>query len=196
MWLRINSPFLPDTDESDYLIEQYQDIMDVCNATMPPSLIRALPAYANAPAPTYIPPGTGSGNVTASSNGSACAGQTIVTGNTKRDETRLTPANFEITGSLGHSTSIARIKRTSIGSCDFISQHYGVTTGDVQSITGTDDCSFGGSSICVPLRCQISQVKDNDTWSVSLMCAIDCISEADTSPVFPSQVRCPAMHLL
>ncbi|KAJ8124182.1 hypothetical protein ONZ43_g37 [Nemania bipapillata] len=58
LWWRINSPFLPDTDYSDYLIEQFQDIKDVCNVTMPDSLIRTLPSYAAAPSPTILPPGT------------------------------------------------------------------------------------------------------------------------------------------
>ena len=170
MWTRINSPFLPDTDESDYLIGQYQDILDVCNATMPPSLIRALPAYPDAPTPSYLPPGTDPGTVTSPMNDSSCAGQTVTTANTKRDAAELPLAELEISESLRDSTSIARVKRASGGSCDSLSQTYGVTTGSVQSITGTEDCSLNGSSICVPLRCQVAQVKNNDLWSVSILC--------------------------
>ena len=45
----MSSPYLPDSDHIDYLIEQYQDIIDVCNATMPELVIRDPPFYGDAP---------------------------------------------------------------------------------------------------------------------------------------------------
>ena len=45
---RMSSPYLPDSDYSDYLISQYQDILDVCKATMPELIIRNLPSYGDA----------------------------------------------------------------------------------------------------------------------------------------------------
>lgn len=77
MWHRINSPFLPDTDYSDFLIDQFQDIQDVCNITVtsPETYIRPLPNYAAAPAPSYLPIGTDPNNNTTSPT--SCAGQSI-----------------------------------------------------------------------------------------------------------------------
>lgn len=46
---RMSSPYLPDSDYSDYLVAQYQDILDVCAATMPELIIRDLPFYGDAP---------------------------------------------------------------------------------------------------------------------------------------------------
>ena len=71
MYQRLNSPYLPDHDYSDYLIQQYQDILDVCNATqtMPELVIRAPPDYATAVPPLLNISGTGD---------SSCTGQTIV----------------------------------------------------------------------------------------------------------------------
>lgn len=136
MWYRINSVFLPDADYSDYLIEQYQDIQDVCQMSMPDSVVRALPNYPAAPSPTYLPPGTdpAANDTTPEPTGSAtCSGQTLSPG-----------------------TSGA-------GSCDGLSQAHGVTTGDLQAVTGNTDCSFT-DSICVPDACTLQQVTGSASW--------------------------------
>ncbi len=164
MWWRINSPFLPDNDESDSLIEQYQDITDVCNVTMPPSLIRALPSYAAAPSPTYLPPDTDPNANSTTSTGATCGGQTISASTTKRDERKSAERGPGLVDLEDDHGGYARVKRASTGSCDALSQTYGVTTGDLQSITGTDDCLINTSSICVPLKCEVSQVGNNQSW--------------------------------
>ena len=45
---RMSSPYLPDSDYSDYLVAQYQDILDVCKASMPELVVRSLPFYGDA----------------------------------------------------------------------------------------------------------------------------------------------------
>lgn len=54
MYQRLNSPYLPDHDYSEYLISQYQDILDVCNYSMnmPELVITAPTVYAEAVPPT------------------------------------------------------------------------------------------------------------------------------------------------
>ncbi|CAF9915092.1 MAG: hypothetical protein ALECFALPRED_009976 [Alectoria fallacina] len=42
-------------------------------------------------------------------------------------------------------------------------QTFGVTTGDLHSISGKDNCSFNTSSICVPLECEVAQLGNNQT---------------------------------
>ena len=71
MYQRLNSSYLPNHDYSDYLIQQYQDIFDVCNATqtMPELVIRASPNYATAVSSLLNISGTGD---------NSCTGQTIV----------------------------------------------------------------------------------------------------------------------
>lgn len=131
MWHRINSIFLPDTDYSDYLIEQYQDIQDVCQISMPETVVRALPAYAAAPNATYLPPGTDpANNSSAPSAGSGnCTGQT------------LSPSS---------------------SGCDSLSQQYGVTTGDLQAATNSDDCTISDTT-CVPSACTLKQINIGDS---------------------------------
>jgi len=72
MYRKLISPYLPDHDFSDYLIGEYQDILDVCNYSnaMPELIIRALPDYSTAVPPTL--------NLSAVSNNTVCTGQTIV----------------------------------------------------------------------------------------------------------------------
>ena len=79
MWYRVNSLFLPDTDYSDYLIEQYQDIQDICQVTLPDTIIRALPRYDTAPNITILAPGTDpANNLTAPSYSSGnCSSQIL-----------------------------------------------------------------------------------------------------------------------
>lgn len=45
----MSSPYLPDSDYSDYLVDQYQDILDICKTSMPELVVRALPYYEDAP---------------------------------------------------------------------------------------------------------------------------------------------------
>ncbi|KAI1827702.1 hypothetical protein F4861DRAFT_535908 [Xylaria intraflava] len=160
MWWRINSPFLPDSDYSDYLIEQFQDIKDVCNVTVLDSLIRALPAYAAAPTPTFLPPGTDP-NENGSYTG-PCNGQVIASSAVRRDDSAVHEADKQVVLPNDFSGP-ARIERAASGSCDALSTKYGVPTGGLQAATASDDCSITSSSICVPLSCQISQVSAGQT---------------------------------
>lgn len=174
MWWRINSPFLPDTDESDDLIAQFQDITDVCNRTLPLTVIRAPPSYPAAPPPVTLPPGTDPNENSTNTSGATCVGQTISSGNTKRDEAQVERRDNEMVELEEDYSGYARVKRAAAGACDSLSQTYGVTTGDLQSASGTDDCSFTASSICVPLKCEVTQVGDNqscDTIIASLSTA-------------------------
>jgi hypothetical protein len=66
----VSSIFLTDSDHSDYLIDQLQDIEDVCSTVLPEVTIRNLPPYPVAPITTTP---TTSAPVTTST----CAGQTV-----------------------------------------------------------------------------------------------------------------------
>lgn len=166
MWWRINSQYLPDTDYSDYLIDQYQDILDVCNVTnIPESIIRPLPEYPQAPNVTYLLPGSDPASNDTSNANVTCNGQTISPG---------------------------------AGGCNALSSEYGVTTGDLQAVTDTDDCS-ASDDVCVPLSCTLSQVTGNTSW-YDIMFPGTCRVHADGTQVtalllhFP-QVLWMSQHL-
>lgn len=71
MYQRLVSPYLPDQDYSDYLVSQYQDILDVCNYTsnLPELVIQAAPNYEPATPPQLNLPG---------STDLGCTGQNIL----------------------------------------------------------------------------------------------------------------------
>jgi LysM repeat protein len=77
MWYRLNSNYLPDTDTTDWLIQQYLDIQDICQIKMPDTVIKALPGYAPAPNVTWQAPGTDPANNGTDPGSANCTGQTV-----------------------------------------------------------------------------------------------------------------------
>ncbi|KAK1996885.1 hypothetical protein LX36DRAFT_99339 [Colletotrichum falcatum] len=136
----VTSIFLPDTDYSDYLVDQIFDIQDVCNTTIPEFTVRVPWDYDAAGPLSSVGLGSSTTAVaTATSPTPAatttCIGQTIGSaGASKRD------------GGLDWS------KRSSPGlgtrqasSCDELSSRYGVSTGALQWSTNSDTCAVSGS---------------------------------------------------
>ncbi|KFY96630.1 hypothetical protein V500_02364 [Pseudogymnoascus sp. VKM F-4518 (FW-2643)] len=143
MWHRINSIFLPDTDYSDYLIEQYQDIQDVCQISMPETVVRALPAYAAAPNATYLPPGTDPANNSSAPSASSgnCTGQTLSPSSSDCDslsqQYRVTTGDLQAATNSDDCTisdticvpSACTLKQINIGdSCDALATAYTTST--------------------------------------------------------------------
>lgn len=149
---RISSPYLPDSDYSDYLISQYQDIVDVCNATMPDLVIRAPPQYENAPP-------QGPGLTFGTNNATASASNTTIQGPYPMNGTSIngtSAINNTCQGQLIQSSTI----RTG---CNNLAQKYSTTTGDLQAAIGNDNCSIT-APVCVPAACTLKQVPANATW--------------------------------
>ncbi|KAI0888396.1 uncharacterized protein GGS22DRAFT_155744 [Annulohypoxylon maeteangense] len=172
LWHRINSLFLPDNDYSDYLIQEYQDIQDVCQIAMPESVVRALPGYAAAPNATFLPPGTdpannssapsaGSGNCTTqllSPGLSGCDTLSQKYGVTTGD---LQTASNSDTCTISNSTclpSACTLKQVSEGdTCDSLSKALSTSTLNVTitlfqswnpNIIGLCDSLLTGQYIC------------------------------------------------
>lgn len=123
LYYRVTSNYLPDADYSEYLVDQLQDIADVCSTSIPDVTLRELPTYDTIPTVTSSP--------TSAAPVATCSGQII-------------------------SSASAPV------GCDAISTKYGVTTGNIQSATNNDSCTFS-SSICLPLGCGLIQTKSGDT---------------------------------
>ena len=47
--------------------------------------------------------------------------------------------------------------------CDTLSQKYGITTGDLEAISGSDTCSISTTS-CFPLGCSLQRIASGATW--------------------------------
>jgi hypothetical protein len=125
----VTSIFLADSDHSDYLIDQLQDIEDVCSTQLPEVTIRNLPPYE----PALV---TATATTSAPPTASTCAGQTVSSGS----------------------------------GCNSLSATYGVTTGDLQSLTGNTTCQIT-SAVCLPAACALELVASGqtcDTMAASL----------------------------
>ena len=159
---RISSPYLPDSDYSDYLISQYQDIIDVCNATMPDLVIRAPPEYENAPPP-------GPGLTFGTNNATISAGNTTSHAPYPMNTTIHGPypmnsTSVNGTGAISNTCQGQLIQPSNIRTtCNDLAQAYSVTTGDLQSATGNDDCRLT-APVCVPAACTLKKVPANATW--------------------------------
>ncbi|GIK01364.1 hypothetical protein Aspvir_005398 [Aspergillus viridinutans] len=74
LYQRVTSPFLPVSNYSDFLVDQLQDIGDICSTTLPNITTRDVPTYQPAPTPTVTR------NVTATTSPTVtptCLGQMI-----------------------------------------------------------------------------------------------------------------------
>lgn len=155
-YLRLASPYLPDLDHSDYLVEQWFDILDVCNATssIPDLLVRTLPFYQWAPgdsqnwvANTTYGLSDPEPLIGSQTNNATCQARTIVFA----DLTEPT-INF-----------------ASESPCDVMSQFLNASTGDVWQMFGNPSCmpDFNTTEIpavCAPLECSVVSMNANITW--------------------------------
>ncbi|TEY30753.1 hypothetical protein BOTCAL_0847g00020 [Botryotinia calthae] len=136
LYARVTSPYLADSDHSDFLVDQLLDIGDICNVTIPDITVRGLPSYAGAPPPTSVNIGTTRAATTSAPTSTTCAGQLFG------------PAS----------------------GCQALSTKYGVTTGDLQTISGSDTCAISGS-LCFPKACSLQAVPSGascDSFASSL----------------------------
>lgn len=125
LYYRVTSIFLADSDHSDYLIGQLQDIEDVCSTQLPDITIRNLPPYDPAPTVTSTATTT-TGTVPPAAT--TCAGQTVSSGS----------------------------------GCDSLSATYGVATGDLQTLSGSDTCQIS-TAVCLPAACTLQSVASGQT---------------------------------
>lgn len=81
LYQRVTSSLLSDEDHSDYLVDQLQDIGDICSTSIRDFTLRAVPTYDPAPPLTSTSLNNGSTPTTSSPPSSTtCAGQTVTSG--------------------------------------------------------------------------------------------------------------------
>ncbi|KAF7536115.1 hypothetical protein G7054_g4838 [Neopestalotiopsis clavispora] len=79
LYSRVTSSLLSNEDHSDYLVDQLQDVADICSTQLRDFTIRAVPTYDPAPPVTSVPATTTSG-ATVSAAAATCAGQAVNAG--------------------------------------------------------------------------------------------------------------------
>ncbi|RMZ84792.1 hypothetical protein DV737_g978, partial [Chaetothyriales sp. CBS 132003] len=153
---RVESPYLPDSDYADFLVDQLQDVADVCNITTLGDIsTRPLFGYDTAPSPTSQSFGNSTTSTGSSVSASAtCTGQVVSGNQQKRGQQYANVHN--------RADRVDQIDERQDSNCDALSQKYGVTTGDLQTITNSDRCVIS-VAVCVPVACTLQQVSINST---------------------------------
>ncbi|KAF2147915.1 carbohydrate-binding module family 18 protein [Myriangium duriaei CBS 260.36] len=158
-YLRVASPYLPDLDYSDYLVEQYYDIIDVCNKQMPDLIVRLTDSYPDAPGFLgSLPINTSSlqpfadGSSTMAPNATAngiCPGQTIT---------------FNQVANVASSMA----NPDTAWFCDSLALSFNVSSGDLIQAFQNYGCDVADPTVtnatwCLPQACTVYQVPDNST---------------------------------
>lgn len=135
---RVTSDFLQDTDYGDYLINEFQDIQNVCKKTVGELTVRVLPGYPE----LSDGPELGKTTTTPSPVSSApTPTPTICTGRT-----------IDIRPELAEELT-----------CHDIAEKYEIASGSIAVATNSDLCETD-VEVCVPAACNLYQVGSNDTW--------------------------------
>ncbi|ORY61421.1 uncharacterized protein BCR38DRAFT_487174 [Pseudomassariella vexata] len=159
LYARVTSQFLPNSDHSDYLVDQLYDVQDVCNITLPDFTIRLPYWYDTAPPLTSLNLGssttaTATATSSASSTTTTCFGQLV--GGSSSTKAKKSWAEVFSPGN-------AKVEaRQDAATCDDLSLQYGVSTGALQWFSDSDTCDVS-SGICLPAACNLQQVVDGDT---------------------------------
>lgn len=132
---RVTSDFLPNTDFSDYLANELQDIEKVCSMTTEDITTRAVPWYPELSDGAEIGITTTSATTTAQPTPTACAGRMI-----------------DIRPDLEEELS-----------CHDIAEKYRVGSGEVAMATRNEYCE-ATEPICLPNECSLHYVVANQTW--------------------------------
>jgi hypothetical protein len=147
-YLRLASPYLPNTDHSDYMISQWFDMLDVCNAKskMPELLVRSLPYYQVSPDVANLGNATDEIVMPIGAN-NTCTGRVVAFAN------------------LAEPTMDPKTQSP----CDVVPPLLKASTGDVMRAMHNPACipNFNTTvipSICLPLECQVGKMPDNTTW--------------------------------
>ena len=135
---RVTSEFLQDTDFGDHLVNEFQDIQNVCRTTVGELVTRVLPGYA------HITDG-------------AEIGRPTTTGTPITTEPTPTP-----TACTGRVVDV-RPDRAEGLTCHDIAEKYQIASGEIAIATKSDLCDSTGE-ICISPTCNLYKIAENDTW--------------------------------
>ncbi|KAF2130204.1 carbohydrate-binding module family 50 protein [Dothidotthia symphoricarpi CBS 119687] len=134
---RVTSDFLQDTDFGDYLVDEFQDIQNVCQTTVGELVTRVIPGYAHVTDGAEIgrPTNTASPITTdPTPTSTTCAGRTID----------------------------VRPDREEDLTCHDIAEKYQIASGDIAVATNSEFCD-SEAEVCIPSPCDLYRVSRNDT---------------------------------
>lgn len=131
---RITSDFLPDTDYSEYLVDEFQDIQAVCSTTVGGELLtRGIPNYAH------------------------------ITQHPLTPTTTSTEATPTATICTGQEVDVQEAEGEGIEACNTLALKYSVATGSLMIASGSEEC-YSAGLLCVSKSCTLLKVNAGDTW--------------------------------
>lgn len=188
LYHRVTSEFLPDTDYSDYLVAEFQDIQSVCQTSVGPLATRSIPLYPyatelqelndTAPEPTGISPIVGDdGSPWDPEEDTDDPGidEEIPDGDPDPDEAEPEPEPAEPavpTNCTARAVDARYASLDGIEACNELAEEYGVATGQLMYATNAEDC-YSYDFVCVPEACELLRVSAGDTWSVPFFCVFN-----------------------
>ena len=183
MYARVTSEFLPDTDHSDYLVGEFQDIQSVCQTSVGPVATRVVPLYpyaselqqlnSSAPEPTDAPivgddgsPWDPEGDV--EEDPLDLGEEDLPAPAPPAEDEEPEPEEPEPQTPANCTTRAIDVRYASaegLDACNELAGLYSVATGELVYATSNDDC-YSMDLVCVPEACQLLRVSAGDTWYV------------------------------
>ncbi len=137
---RVTSDFLADTDFSDYLVNEFQDVQNVCQTSVGELVTRVVPGY------PHLTDGPELG---------------IPTTTNPPTTTDPTPTP---TACVGRTLDIRPDREEGL-TCHDIAEKYQIASGAIATATKSEYCD-STEPICVPATCSLYRVSPNETWLV------------------------------
>lgn len=175
LYQRVTSEFLPDTDHSDYLVSEFQDIQSVCQTSVGPLATRVVPLYPyawelneTAPEPTFSPedilwtvedePDHPDIDIE------------VPEGEEEDEDDELEPEpepNIP-TDCAARAVDVRTSSGEGLEACNVLAERYGVASGQLMFATNTEDC-YSVDFVCVPEACELLRVNAGNTWYVAVL---------------------------
>ncbi|CZT06464.1 uncharacterized protein RAG0_12165 [Rhynchosporium agropyri] len=169
MYQRVTSEFLPDTDHSDYLVSEFQDVQSVCKTSVGPLATRVVPLYPyawelneTAPEPTYSPKDI---LWTVEDEPEHVAIEIEVPEGEETDEGDEwlpVPEPNIPTNCSARAVDVRASSGEGLEACNVLATRYGVASGQLMFATNADDC-YSVDFVCVPEACELLRVNTGDT---------------------------------
>ncbi|KAF9874723.1 LysM domain-containing protein [Colletotrichum karsti] len=190
LYRRVTSEFLPNTDHSDYLVAEFQDIQSVCQTSVGPLATRAVAVYPfasefneTAPEPTSTPEvDTDPWNPGPDDH----PGFDVELPEEVLDMNNAEPLPeqepFVPTNCTARAVDVRPASGEGIDACNVLAETYNVATGQLMFETNAEDC-YSFDFVCVPEACELLRVNAGDTCTS----IADAISNT-TQPVTVTQL--------
>lgn len=148
---RLNSPYTPDSQHTDYIAAEFSEIVSYCGLDNNTYSLSPSATYASYLAVNYTSTSAASSET---AGVTSCAGQTIPT--TALNDATGSRHRRQLLDDLTANSNVSAI-------CESLAVEHQVTTGDLVVASGNNKCNFT-SNLCLPQTCELLEVSEGETW--------------------------------